>query len=136
MNIPHPPAPGDSPAEEAAHWCMRLHEEDCSEDERQAFQRWLAASPEHAREFAAMQEIWQLSAHLPPTTAARPAAPAPAQAPRRRGCLRRMGLAAGLAALVLLPAGYGGWRMGWIPDTYIQGLIHNLAHPLSAHVHH
>ncbi|MFC0669680.1 FecR/PupR family sigma factor regulator [Azotobacter chroococcum] len=133
MNVPLPPTPGTSPAEEAAYWCMRLHEEDCSEDERQAFQRWLAASPEHAREFAAMQEIWELSAHLPPAFG--PSAAAPVR-PRRHSCLRRMGLAAGLAALVLLPAGYGGWRMGWIPDTYIQGLIHNLAHPLSAHVHH
>ncbi|GAB3466512.1 FecR/PupR family sigma factor regulator [Azotobacter salinestris] len=133
MNGPLPPAPGTSPAEEAAYWCMRLHEDDCSEDERQAFQRWLDASPEHAREFAAMLEIWELSADLPPAFGPRAAAPA---RPRRHSCLRRMGLAAGLAALVLLPAGYGGWRMGWIPGSYIQGLIHDLAHPLSAHVHH
>lgn len=133
MNDPLPPTPGNSPAEEAAYWCMRLHEDDCSEAERQAFQRWLDASPEHAREFAAMQEIWELAVHLPPTSGPRAGAPA---RPRRRGCLRRMGLAVGLTLLVLLPAGYGGWRMCCTPGGYIQGLIHNLAHPHSADAHH
>ncbi|GAB3386904.1 FecR family protein [Azotobacter armeniacus] len=122
MNSSPPSAPGDSLAEDAAYWCTRLHDEDCSEGERQAFQRWLATPPEHAREFAEMMEIWEAAVHLPPTTGTRvaPRPLAPAARPRRHSRLRRAGLTAAIALLTLPLAGYGGWLMGWIPDSYRQ----------------
>lgn len=138
MNSSPPPASDDPLAEEAAHWCIRLHDEDCSEDDRQAFQRWLVTSPEHARKFAEMAEIWEVAAYLPPTTGtgAAPRPLAPAARPHRHGRLRRAGLVTALTLLVLSLAVYGGWLMGWIPDRPIQGLLHNLPHALSVHIEH
>ena len=38
------PSPDDAITDAAAHWCMRLHAEDCTVAEREAFSRWLAAN--------------------------------------------------------------------------------------------
>lgn len=51
--------------DQAAHWCMRLHDDNCRADERMAFQQWVQADPRHAFEYAKMLEIWDLSEHLP-----------------------------------------------------------------------
>lgn len=100
----------DSITEAAAHWCMRLHADDCSAQEREAFAQWLSQDPAHASEFRAMQDIWSLSAHLP-----KPAAPAMAARPRRRRWLAR----AVAAAVVALPlAGLLGWSQNWLPSNY------------------
>ncbi|WP_031325387.1 FecR/PupR family sigma factor regulator, partial [Pseudomonas taiwanensis] len=58
-------SPDDAITDAAAHWCMRLHAEDCSVAEREAFARWLAADPRHAEEYQAMLEIWQTADLLP-----------------------------------------------------------------------
>ncbi|MGY4535510.1 ferric-dicitrate binding protein FerR (iron transport regulator) [Pseudomonas sp. TE3786] len=68
------PASNEGVVKEAAYWVLRLHDEDCSKAERQAFQNWVQASPEHAFEYAKMLEIWDqaerpaaLSPRLGPT---------------------------------------------------------------------
>ncbi|MEB0151038.1 DUF4880 domain-containing protein, partial [Pseudomonas sp. CCC2.2] len=63
----------DAITEAAAQWCMRLHEPDCTDQEREAFAVWLNADPLHAFEYEAMLDIWDVSEHLPP--------PAPTPAP-------------------------------------------------------
>ncbi|MBX8621816.1 DUF4880 domain-containing protein [Pseudomonas glycinae] len=50
---------------QAAHWCLRLQEDDCTPDERHAFQQWIQQSPRHAFEYAKMLEIWDISEQLP-----------------------------------------------------------------------
>ena len=50
---------------QAAHWCLRLQEDDCTPDERHAFQQWIQQSPRHAFEYAKMLEIWDISERLP-----------------------------------------------------------------------
>ena len=113
------PADSDTLVQDAAHWCMRLHAEDLSEEERGEFQRWLAADPRHAAEYAEMEEIWALSELLPRT-------PAPelrnhaATRPfgRRRRGWKSQARAAALALLMLPTAGYLGWLQGWIPSNY------------------
>ena len=40
----------DAITEAAAQWCMRLHEPDCTDREREAFAVWLNADPLHAFE--------------------------------------------------------------------------------------
>lgn len=113
------PADSDTLVQDAAHWCMRLHAEDFSEEERGEFQRWLAADPRHAAEYAEMEEIWALSELLPRT-------PAPelrnhaATRPfgRRRRGWKSQARAAALALLMLPTAGYLGWLQGWIPSSY------------------
>ena len=61
------PSPDDPITDAAAHWCMRLHADDCTLVEREAFSRWLAADPRHAEEYQAMLEIWQTADLLPRT---------------------------------------------------------------------
>lgn len=121
MNIQPSPADDDSLLQEAADWCMRLNAEDCSEEEREAFQQWLQADPRHAQEYLAMLDIWLLSEQLPrqhiaaPTSSMLP--PSPPSLPVRRR--RRPLLQAAAAVLLALPlAGYSGWMFGWLPNDY------------------
>ncbi|WP_085688402.1 MULTISPECIES: DUF4880 domain-containing protein [unclassified Pseudomonas] len=50
---------------QAAHWCLRLQDDTCTAEERQAFQQWIQLSPRHAFEYAKMLEIWDISEQLP-----------------------------------------------------------------------
>lgn len=52
---------------QAAHWCMRLREADCSLAERRAFEDWLQSDPRHAFEYAKMLDVWELSGQLAPS---------------------------------------------------------------------
>lgn len=108
-------APSDPSSErisdEAAHWCMRLHEVDFTEQERERFHQWLGDDPAHQREFDAMMEIWAVSALLPPTAPLQPAPPV-----RRRA--RRPWLAAAIMLLGLPLLGLAGWFQGWVPSDY------------------
>lgn len=106
--------PDRSPAhdllrETAVDWCIRLHAEDCSEAERQAFRQWHDADPAHAAEFAKMSKIWQLSVELPllDTT------PMPL---RRRSPLPFLARAAAVV-LVVSGAWFGGWSAGVLPAS-------------------
>jgi transmembrane sensor len=103
----------DAITDAAAHWCMRLHAADCTEEERRAFTQWHDAHPLHAFEYEAMLEIWDVAEHLP-----RPeSAPlVPLQQPSRS--LRQYAIAAGVCALALPLAAYTGWNLGWVPDSY------------------
>ncbi|HEY1027655.1 MAG TPA: FecR family protein [Pseudomonas sp.] len=123
MNIQPPPADDDSLLQEAADWCMRLNAEDCSEEEREAFQKWLQADPRHAQEYLAMLDIWLLSEQLPrqhPSSNAGSPMPMPTPSPAIPARRRRHPALRTAAALVLaLPlAGYSGWLFGWLPNDY------------------
>ncbi|UIN53468.1 FecR/PupR family sigma factor regulator [Pseudomonas kribbensis] len=65
MNIQSPQDADDEILNQAAHWCLRLQDETCTPDERQAFQHWIQSSPRHAFEYAKMLEVWELSDQLP-----------------------------------------------------------------------
>ncbi|WP_371226905.1 FecR domain-containing protein [Pseudomonas sp. QE6] len=113
------PLDDDRISAEAAHWCARLHDADCSAAEREAFTRWFAADPRHAEEYRAMLEIWQLSELLP---SSQPIVEAPLAAPLRRPRAHRprsgrrvAAIAAGV--LVALGAAWSaGWSAGWLPS--------------------
>ncbi|MDU9392421.1 FecR family protein [Pseudomonas sp. zfem002] len=102
----------------AAHWCMRLHADDCTVEEHAEFEQWLNANPLHRQEFEAMQEIWITADHLP-----RPPAPAqilqlpvkPKPQPQRA---RHYASAAVITLLALPLAGWVGWEQGWLPNDY------------------
>ena len=110
-------AENDAITEAAAQWCMRMHEPDCTRQEREAFAVWLNANPLHALEYEAMLEIWGVSEHLtrpPPATAqvvALPAAP-------RRSTWQRFAVAAVVTLLALPVAAYSGWQLGWLPNAH------------------
>jgi transmembrane sensor len=104
----------DAITDAAAHWCMRLHAEDCTEQERLAFEQWLDAHPLHAIEYEAMLEIWEVAGDLPrPETTVVPMVRAKSQTP-----WRTFGMAAAVCALALPLAAYSGWNLGWLPDSY------------------
>jgi transmembrane sensor len=104
----------DAITDAAAHWCMRLHAADCTDEERRAFEQWHAAHPLHAFEYEAMLEIWDVAEHLP-----RPE-PAPVVLPvsQRFRPWRQYAVAAGVCALALPLAAYTGWNLGWLPNSY------------------
>jgi len=50
----------DTPlTEEAATWFLRLRSLDCSDDDRQAFESWLATSDDHRREYERFTALWK-----------------------------------------------------------------------------
>lgn len=100
-------------AEEAAFWCMRLHDEGCSDDEREAFEQWLTRDPKHAAEYRAMLEIWTVSGKLPRENVLLEVG-IKAQAPATRS----IGLRVILMAASLLLAVSLGWTFGLLPDAY------------------
>ncbi|CAM3514842.1 peptide ABC transporter substrate-binding protein [Pseudomonas floridensis] len=114
----------DEITDAAAHWCMRLHADDCSLAERKLFDQWLKAHPLHAIEFQAMQDVWDMSGQIEPVTPApltASVAPggAPANAaPRSTRNWRPLAMAATVAALAVPVAGYIGWNQGLIPNAY------------------
>ena len=110
---PLTPADDDAVTDAAAHWCMRLHAQDCSAAERQAFVQWRDAHPLHALEYEAMLEIWEVSDHLP-----RPGHLAIAPSPVVRPGWQRLAMAAAVCALALPLAAFSGWQLGWLPDSY------------------
>ncbi|KJH86298.1 peptide ABC transporter substrate-binding protein [Pseudomonas fluorescens] len=103
----------DTITDAAAHWCMRLHADDCTDTERLAFKQWHDADPLHAFEYEAMLEIWGAAEHLPRVE---PMPAAPAHRPRSRWS--RMAVAATVLALGLPLAAFTGWNMGWLANGY------------------
>jgi transmembrane sensor len=109
------PSEDDAITDAAAHWCMRLHADDCSAAEREACQRWQAADPRHAAEYQAMLEIWQTADLLPRSAQVVEFKPRQ-QAPARHW--RPFASAAAIALLALPLAGWVGWEQGWLPNSY------------------
>lgn len=103
----------DAISDAAAHWCMRLHADDCTDADRLAFRQWHDADPLHAFEYQAMLEIWGVAEHLPRVESA-PTLPARRSRPR----WSRLAVAAAVIALGLPLAAFTGWNMGWLPDSY------------------
>ena len=107
----------DAITEAAAQWCMRLHEPDCTDQEREVFAVWLNADPLHAFEYEAMLDIWDVSEHLPPPAPKPAPVIALARAPRR-STWQQLGIAAAIAVVAVPLAAYSGWQLGWIPSSY------------------
>lgn len=59
------PTSRDTLISEAASWCLCLHDEACTAQDRAAFEQWLQLDPLHGVEYAKMLEIWALSGRLP-----------------------------------------------------------------------
>ncbi|MFV3415981.1 FecR family protein [Pseudomonas nitroreducens] len=118
------PFDDDRISAEAAHWCARLHDEECSDADRAEFAQWLALDSRHGEEYQAMLDIWQLSALLPRTArnAPEPAAPAALHERRPRSTARRRRSSeriAAIAAGVLVAIGAiwsAGWSAGLLPS--------------------
>ncbi|MBD1554511.1 FecR family protein [Pseudomonas typographi] len=108
-----PDPSSDRISDEAARWCMRLHEQDLPAQERERFEQWLNSDPAHRREFDAMMEIWTISEFLPTP---HPAVGTPA--PRARRAIKRPWVAAAVLLAGLPILGLVGWEQGWVPNDY------------------
>jgi len=53
-----PTPPPDSVREQAVHWFVRLHSGLATDDDRRAFEAWLATGPGHRREFEQVSRMW------------------------------------------------------------------------------
>lgn len=116
-HTPLPPSEHDAITDAAAHWCLRLDAEDCTDSERAAFAEWLASDPRHLQEYQTLCDIWQTAAHLPKTRVHLAYNP-PYRSPPLRYRLRRFVPAFACALLALPLAGWIGWEQGWLPNHY------------------
>ena len=98
---------------EAAYWCARLHDMDCTAEERQAFARWIATTPDHQHEYDAMLAIWRLADQLHPTHASTPSNTT--TRPRRQRTPWRATRIAAAAMLGGVTIWMGGWAAGLLP---------------------
>ncbi|MDH4580526.1 FecR family protein [Pseudomonas sp. BN415] len=96
-------SPPESLSEISADWCIRVHSDECTDAEREAFRRWCDADPSHAEEYAAMCRIWQVSDQLPPS-------PIKLAPPVRR---HHRGVALLARAALIVMASGGLWGVGW-----------------------
>ncbi|RSZ55947.1 DUF4880 domain-containing protein [Massilia atriviolacea] len=106
MSAPIAPIAPISPRilEQAAAWLVQLHSGAAGDAERAACARWVGQDPEHARAWERAEALMNQLGGLPPALA-RPVLGRPASGARRKALAGAAGL------LVLLPAGWLGWRM-------------------------
>ena len=90
--------------EQAARWFSRLQNEDAAL-QREAFEHWLAAAPENAREYQAFRDLWDDF-----SSTQRSEALAQALERRQQRSLRTR-LSGAVAGVVLLAAGTFAWHL-------------------------
>jgi transmembrane sensor len=84
---------------EAAAWVVRLHADDRSSADEDAFRTWIASKPENARAFEAVTTVWDLTEGLrPASNLFRPPA------------VRRRTILAGLGTVAVAGAGFAVWQ--------------------------
>ncbi len=115
-------------AEEAAAWFARLQGEAATGDDWLAFERWLQASPAHARAYERLESLWVDLDYAP---VARDLGGRPLLAARRRRASRgavgrpgrRVWIAAGaaIAAGLVVAVGAGLWSTPGETQTYQTG---------------
>ncbi len=59
------PDPSSTVRDQATHWFARERLGALDADERQARDAWLAADPEHLRQYQSMQALWRVADGLP-----------------------------------------------------------------------
>ena len=104
-------------AERAAEWFSRQETAELSAAQRADFQAWLAASPEHVREYEAIQRMWSAYAQVTVPPALQAASPAANKFTRARVSRNVLGglVAAGLCAIVVMVGSDAGVR--WRADV-------------------
>ncbi|WP_413043690.1 FecR family protein [Pseudomonas sp. YJ42] len=111
------PSDDDRLSAEAALWCTRLHDKDCTDEERRDFARWVAEDPRHRAEYDAMLAIWQLAEGLKPAGASALAHPTtPPVRPRRRRDPGRIAAAAAVLVLTVATLWSAGWSASLLPS--------------------
>jgi transmembrane sensor len=99
---------------EASVWIVRLHGPHRTPELEAGFRAWLVASPENARQFERVTEVWDAGAV--PVAGVPRVAPEARQSPPRRWALA--------AALALVIIGAGSWYANtfWLNPRYSTGI--------------
>lgn len=110
---------------------MRVQSDECSQQDREALEQWLQENPIHVQAYNKILRVWSLSELLTPTVSAakperentRREIPSnvqqyPAHCQSRGWQWQRAALALSLTILLLIPLGYGGWLLNWVPNEY------------------
>jgi len=104
------PTLSDRAIDEAAAWLARLSRDDVAEGDGLAFETWLDASPQNRPAYQAALSVWHEFDAAADSVQAELASPARRRAAAARGPSRRwlvgaggVGIAAGLAAVVVVP---------------------------------
>ncbi|MBB2202060.1 FecR family protein [Gluconacetobacter tumulisoli] len=92
----------------AARWMARLHAQDCSDADRQAFHAWLAEDARHRLIFERASDVWDAAgglapSHAPPAAGPGRAAPRAGQAMPTRRAVLAGGMLLGAGLLVDAP---------------------------------
>lgn len=99
--------------EQAADWLVRLNADEVSDNERQAFERWHQACPDHAAAWTRAELLMQKLGNLP-AALAMPSLGRDVDK-KRRAALNKL-----LLVLLVAPVGWGSWRFagsqGWTAD--------------------
>jgi transmembrane sensor len=114
---PHPRSRRAARAEAAA-WVVRLHGPERSPAVEAGFRNWLAADPEHARQFERVTDVWDAGAQVPISGL-----------PRVRGAWRRPAMVRGwaMAAIVLACVGVAWLALGLLrPGTVYRSRLGEL----------
>lgn len=87
--------------------------------------RWLNADPLHAFEYQAMQDIWEVSEHLPKPEPVTPQVIARPQR-SRQPTWRKLAIAAAITLLAVPVAAYSGWELAGcpMPTSGVQAHAH------------
>jgi transmembrane sensor len=85
---------------EAAAWLARLHADDRSVDDEEAFRAWLESKPDNARAFDAVTTVWDVTEGLLASSALS----------RRPARIRRRTILAGLGSLAAVGASFAVWE--------------------------
>ncbi|MEC4748522.1 FecR domain-containing protein [Methylomicrobium sp. Wu6] len=95
------------PQRQALRWLSRLRDNACSDQDRHAFEDWLATAPEHAEAYVQAQQFWQQLGGLTDAAGARlkdaRGYAQKAQAARRRRNTTLLALALAVSLCVLQP---------------------------------
>lgn len=91
----------------AQQWLLRLQSRDCSVDEREAFQRWRAADPQHEAAYRAVESVWQRSAAIGSDPALGDLLRQARRLPPERSWLQRTAPKLAVAACLVLAIGVG-----------------------------
>lgn len=129
----------DQVSEQAVDWFMRLQEEDFSQAEREALNKWIESDPKHAAAYGKIHKIWGVSAQLAPTVSVpsmlhqqKPSQeqpqsipPIPASIPEQqpaavnqRSAWSVFAQAACIVLVLFSSGGYMGWWFDSIPNSY------------------
>jgi transmembrane sensor len=118
--------------DQAVDWCMRLHEDNISETEKEVFEHWFNSDQRHAKAYEKALEIWNLSAQLMPTFSEAPQhnntvtsdsivelSSIKKSAPKYQRSNWHIFARVACFALFVIPLfGYIGWQLNIVPSSY------------------